>query len=50
MDQNVDDGSDDDGPEAAGEWVCYESADERSEARGATEVGEGVGCLHKREI
>lgn len=49
-DQQVDDGADDDGPKAACKGVGYEGSDERCEAGGATKIGEGVGCLNKREV
>lgn len=48
--QHVDEGTDDDGPEAASEGVGEEGSDDRGEAGSAGEVGENVGGLDKREV
>ncbi|BAS93994.1 Os05g0410601, partial [Oryza sativa Japonica Group] len=46
----VEDGSGDDGPEAAGEGVGGERAQDRGEAGRAVEVGQRVGRLHQRQV
>jgi hypothetical protein len=46
----VDNGAERDGPEAAGEGVGDEAADERGEVGGAVEVADGVGGLHERQV
>ncbi|GJM91081.1 hypothetical protein PR202_ga07421 [Eleusine coracana subsp. coracana] len=46
----IDDGAERDGPEAAGEGVGDEAADDRGEVGRAGEVGERVGRLHQRQV
>jgi hypothetical protein len=46
----VEEGAGDDGPEAAGEGVGGERAEDGSEAGRAAEVGERVGRLHQRQV
>ncbi|TVU19367.1 hypothetical protein EJB05_35512, partial [Eragrostis curvula] len=48
--EQVDEGAERDGPEAAGPGVGDEAADERGEAGRAIEVGDGVGGLHERQV
>ena len=46
----VDGGAEGDGPEAAGEGVGDEAADERGEVGGAVEIGDDVGGLDERQV